>query len=57
MPVDVRERITDLMEEKSVTQRELAVRTGMTVRTISRFLSGKIDKLSAGNVIAIARVF
>lgn len=57
LPGDVRERITDLMKEKSVTQQELAARTGMTVGTLSRFLSGKIDKLSADNVIAIARVF
>lgn len=57
LPGDVRERITDLMKEKSVTQQELAARTGMTVGTLSRFLSGKIDKLSADTVIAIARVF
>lgn len=54
---DIRERITDLMKEKSVTQQELAARTGMTVGTLSRFLSGKIDKPIANNVIAIARAF
>ena len=57
LPGEVRERITDLMKEQSMTQQELAARTGMTVGTLSRFLSGKIDKLSADNVISIARIF
>lgn len=57
LPGEVRERITDLMKEQSMTQQELAARTGMTVGTPSRFLSGKIYKLSADNVISIARIF
>lgn len=57
LPGDARERIIDLMKEKSMTQQELAARTGMTVGTLSRFLCGKIDKLSADNVISIARIF
>lgn len=57
LPGTVRERITDLMKEQSLTQQELAARAGMTVGTLSRFLCGKIDKLSADNVIAIARIF
>ena len=57
LPSDARERIIDLMKEKSMTQQELAARTGMTVGTLSRFLCGKIDKLSADNVISIARIF
>lgn len=57
LPGEVRERITDLMKEQSMTQQELAAQTGMTVGTLSRFLSGKIDKLSADNVISIARIF
>lgn len=57
LPGDARERIIDLMKEKSMTQQEPAARTGMTVGTLSQFLCGKIDKLSADNVISIARIF
>lgn len=45
------------MKEKSITQQGLADRTGMTVGIPSRFLCGKIDKLSADNVVSIAWVF
>lgn len=51
----LQERITDLLKEKSMTQQQLANLTGMTVGTLSRFLSGKIDKLSADNVISITQ--
>ena len=51
----LQERIIDLLKEKSMTQQQLANLTGMTVGTLSRFLSGKIDKLSADNVISITQ--
>lgn len=51
LPGDALEQIIDLMKEKSMTQQELAARTGMTVGTFSRFQCGKIDKLSADNVL------
>lgn len=57
LPADVRKRIVDVMRERKMTQRELALRIDVTESTISRFLSGKTEKLSEESVIRIARVF
>ena len=57
LPADVRKRIVDVMRERKMTQRELALRIDVNESTISRFLSGKTEKLSEGSVIRIARVF
>lgn len=57
LPVDVRKRIVDVMRERKMTQRELALRIDVNESTISRFLSGKTEKLSEESVIRIARVF
>lgn len=57
LPADVRKRITDVMRERKMTQRELALRIDVNESTISRFLSGKTEKLSEESVIRIARVF
>ena len=45
------------MRERKLTQRELALRIDVNESTISRFLSGKTEKLSEESVIRIARVF
>ena len=57
LPADVRKRISDVMRERKLTQRELALRIDVNESTISRFLSGKTEKLSEESVIRIARVF
>ena len=57
LPADVRKRIVDAMRERKMTQRELALRIDVNESTISRFLSGKTEKLSEESVIRIARVF
>ena len=57
LPADVRRRIIDVMKNSKMTQRELALRIGVSESTISRFLSGKIEKLSEESVVRIARVF
>ena len=57
LPADVRKRIFDVMRERKLTQRELALRIDVNESTISRFLSGKTEKLSEESVIRIARVF
>lgn len=57
LPADVRKRIVDVMRERKMTQRELALRIDINESTISRFLSGKTEKLSEESVIRIARVF
>lgn len=56
-PGDSRERIQDLLRENDMTQAELADRIGMSESAISRYISGQTDKLSAENIVAIARVF
>lgn len=57
LPADVRKRIVDVMRERKMTQRELALRIDVNESTIGRFLSGKTEKLSEESVIRIARVF
>ena len=46
LPGSIRERLQDLMKEYKVTQSELAARTGSTDSALSRFISGKTDKIS-----------
>ena len=57
LPASVRERIQDLMKERKVTQADLAKQAGCNESTLSRFLSGKTDKLSDDSIIAISGVF
>ena len=47
----------ELMKEHKITQAQLATRIGSTESAISRFVSGKTDKISAEHLIRIARVF
>ena len=56
-PGDSRERIQDLLRERSMSQAELAEKIGLSESSLSRYLSGQTDKLSAENIVAIARVF
>lgn len=53
----IRDRIQDLMKSRKVTQAELAARIGCSESMLSRFISGKTDKLGDENIIRIARVF
>ena len=53
----IRDRIQDLMKSHNVTQAELAARIGCSESLLSRFISGKTDKLGDENIIRIARVF
>lgn len=57
LPGDLRDRIQDLMKLGSVTQADLAVKIGCNESLISRFLSGKTDKLGDKYIIRIARIF
>ena len=52
-----RERIQDLLRERGMSQAELAERIGMSESALSRYLSGQTDKLSAENIVSMARVF
>lgn len=57
LPAAVRDRIWDLLKERKVTQAELAARIGCSESSLSRFISGKTDKLGDENIIRIARAF
>ena len=57
LPGGIRDRIQDLMKERKLSQNELAKQAGCTESTLSRFLTGKTDKLSDENIVAIAGVF
>ena len=57
LPGKIRDRIPDLMKSRKITQAELATRIGCSESSLSRFISGKTDKLGDENIIRIARVF
>ena len=57
LPGSIRERLQDLMKEYKVTQSELAARIGSTDSALSRFISGKTDKISDEHIIRMARAF
>ena len=56
-PGNSRERIQDLLRERGMSQAELAEKIGLSESSLSRYLSGQTDKLSADNIVAIARAF
>ena len=56
-PGNSRERIQDLLRENNMSQAELAEKIGLSESALSRYLSGQTDKLSADNIVSIARVF
>ena len=51
LPGKIRDRIQDLMKSRKVTQAELATRIGVSESSLSRFISGKTDKLGDENII------
>lgn len=53
----IRDRLQDLMKSSKINQAELATRIGCSESLLSRFISGKTDKLGDENIIRIARVF
>ncbi len=57
LPGKISDRIRDLMKERKITQETLAAKIGMTESSLSRFISGKTDKLGDEFIIRIARVF
>ena len=54
LPGTIRERIQDQIKEKKITQGELASEIGISESALSRFLSGKTDKIGDDSVIKIA---
>ena len=57
LPGEIRERIKDLLKERNINQAELAESIGCSESTLSRFLSGAVNKLSDEKLIAIAKYF
>lgn len=57
LPGDLRDRIQDLLKHNNVTQADLAEKIGCNESLISRFLSGKTNKLGDKYIIRIARAF
>lgn len=57
LPGKIRDRIQDLMKSRKVTQAELAAKIGCSESALSRFISGKTDKLGDESIIRIAKAF
>ncbi len=57
LPGDLRTRLLDLMKEKNVTQGEVAALLNISESTLSRFFSGKSDKLPAKHLKSLAKRF
>ena len=54
LPGTVRQRIQDQIKERKITQSDLAAAIGLTDSSLSRFLSGKTDKIGDEYIIKIA---
>lgn len=54
LPGTIRERVQDQIKERKITQGELAAEIGISESALSRFLSGKTDKIGDDSVIKIA---
>ena len=57
LPGDLRTRIEDLMKHHKISQAQLAAKIGITESTLSRFLTGKVEKLGHEQVLRLARTF
>lgn len=56
LPGNIRQRMQELMKEHKITQAQLATRIGSTESAISRFVSGKTDKISTEHLLRIAKI-
>ena len=54
LPGTIRERIQDQIKERKITQGELAAEIGISESALSRFLSGKTDKIGDDSIIKIS---
>lgn len=57
LPSDTRNRLTDLMKSRDISQLQLAEAIGVNRSSLNRFISGATDALSHEYVIKIARYF
>ena len=54
LPGTIRQRIQDQIKERKITQSDLAAAIGLADSSLSRFLSGKTDKIGDEYIIKIA---
>ena len=57
LPSDTRQRIQDLIKDRSITQAELAGIIGLSESALSRYLKGQTEMLGDGYIIKIAKHF
>lgn len=57
LPGTIRDRLRDLMRQRKMTQAELAKKIDIAESTLSRFVSGRTDKLGDESVMQIAEIF
>ena len=57
LPGDTRQRIQDLIKDRSITQAELAGIIGLSESALSRYLKGQTEMLGDGYIIKIAKHF
>lgn len=57
LPGTIRDRLRDLMRQRKITQAELAKKIDIAESTLSRFLSGRTDKLGDESIIRLAKEF
>ena len=53
----IRDRLRDLMKQSKMTQAELAKKIDIVESTLSRFISGRTDKLGDESITRIAEIF
>ena len=52
-----RDRITEILEQKNITQKDLAKRIGISESQVSRILSGETSTISSDTLIALSKEF
>ena len=57
LPGTIRDRLRDLMKQSKMTQAELAKKIDIVESTLSRFISGRTDKLGDESITRIAEIF
>ena len=57
LPGTIRDRLPDLMKQRKITQVRLAGILGVTPETVSRFVTGRTEKISPETIVRLARLF
>lgn len=57
LPMPTRMRLAELLDERAMTQSELARRAGLSFQAVNHLCSGRAKAVSFATLDAIARVF